>query len=69
MTSPETGGDRLKVVTKLTSSLRQELKVRAAIHGLDMQNAVEAGIDAWRALGSNLAPVDTSGAETFSTFL
>ncbi|MFF1511846.1 ParA family protein [Streptomyces sp. NPDC058326] len=69
MTSPETGGDRLKVVTKLTSSLRQELKVRAALHGLDMQYAVEAGIIAWRGLGSNLPPVDTTGSETYSTFL
>ncbi|MDV9190019.1 ParA family protein [Streptomyces sp. SR27] len=69
MTSPETGGDRSKVVTKLTSSLRQELKVRAALHGLDMQDAVEAGINAWRGLGSNLPPIDTTGSETYSTFL
>lgn len=69
MTSPETGGDRSKVVTKLTSSLRQELKVRAALHGLGMQDAVAAGIIAWRDLASNLPPADTTGAETYSTFL
>ncbi|MFB8392622.1 ParA family protein [Streptomyces yangpuensis] len=69
MTSPDTGGDREKVVTKLTSTLRQELKIRAALHGLDMQDAVEAGITAWRALASNPAAVDTAGAETYSTFL
>ncbi|MEV4943653.1 ParA family protein [Streptomyces zaomyceticus] len=69
MTSPDTGGDREKVVTKLTSALRQDLKVRAALHGLDMQDAVEAGITAWRGLGSNPATVDTGGAETYSTFL
>ncbi|WP_424864035.1 ParA family protein [Streptomyces sp. MMS24-I29] len=69
MTSPDTGGDREKVVTKLTSPLRQELKVRAVLHGLDMQNAVEAGIAAWLGLGSNLASIDTAGAETYSTFL
>ncbi|RSS83224.1 ParA family protein, partial [Streptomyces sp. WAC02707] len=48
MTSPDTGGDREKVVTKLTSTLRQDLKIRAALHGLSMQDAVEAGITAWR---------------------
>ncbi|MFD6113923.1 ParA family protein [Streptomyces yangpuensis] len=69
MTSPDTGRDREKVVTKLTSTLRQELKIRAALHGLDMQDAVEAGITAWRALASNPAAVDTAGSETYSTFL
>ncbi|MFJ9829596.1 ParA family protein [Streptomyces sp. NPDC101160] len=69
MTPPDTTGDREKVVAKLTSALRQELKVRAALHGLDMQDAVEAGITAWRGLGSNLTSLDTAGAETYSTFL
>ncbi|MGA4960531.1 ParA family protein [Streptomyces lavendulocolor] len=69
MTSPDTRGDREKVVSKLPSWLRQELKVRAVQHGIDMQEAVEAGITAWRGLGSNLSPIDTSGAESFATFL
>ncbi|MFJ7069793.1 ParA family protein [Streptomyces sp. NPDC101115] len=69
MTSPDTSGDREKVVTKLPVNLRQELKIRAALHGLDMQHAVEAGIIAWSGLGSNLDTVDTAGAETYSTFL
>ncbi|MFJ3906118.1 AAA family ATPase [Streptomyces sp. NPDC090025] len=69
MTSSDTNGDREKVVTKLTSGLRQELKVRAALHGLDMQDAVEQGITAWRSLGSNLTALDTAGSETYSTFL
>ncbi|WP_309053464.1 ParA family protein [Streptomyces sp.] len=69
MTSPDTGGDREKVVTKLTSTLRQDLKVRAALHGLGMQDAVEAGITAWRGLGAALPPVDTGDAESYSTFL
>ncbi|MER7625656.1 ParA family protein [Streptomyces sp. NPDC126503] len=69
MTSPDTGGDREKVVTKLTSTLRQDLKVRAALHGLDMQDAVEAGITAWRGLGAALPSVDTGDAESYSTFL
>lgn len=69
MTTPDSRGDREKVVSKLPSWLRQELKVRAVQHGIDMQDAVEAGITAWRALGSNLSPIDTSGAESFATFL
>ncbi|WP_445277463.1 ParA family protein [Streptomyces sp. DSM 41033] len=69
MTSPDTSGDREKVVSKLPSWLRQELKIRAVQHNLDMQDAVEAGIEAWRGLGSNLSPIDTSGAESFATFL
>ncbi|MEU8521303.1 ParA family protein [Streptomyces sp. NPDC048577] len=69
MTSTDTRGDREKVVSKLPSWLRQELKVRAVQHGIDMQDAVEAGVAAWRGLGSNLSPIDTSGAESFATFL
>ncbi|MFJ3164207.1 ParA family protein [Streptomyces kanasensis] len=69
MTSPDTRGDREKVVSKLPSWLRQELKIRAVQHHIDMQDAVEAGITAWRGLGSNLSPIDTSGAESFATFL
>ncbi|MFE7752838.1 ParA family protein [Streptomyces sp. NPDC057428] len=69
MTSPEPSGDREKVVSKLPSWLRQELKIRAVQHSVDMQDAVEAGIAAWRGLGSNLSTVDTSGAESFATFL
>lgn len=69
MTTPDSRGDREKVVSKLPSWLRQELKIRAVQHGIDMQDAVEAGIEAWRGLGSNLATIDTSGAESFATFL
>ncbi|MFE7111925.1 ParA family protein [Streptomyces sp. NPDC057575] len=69
MTTPDIRGDREKVVSKLPSWLRQELKVRAVQHGIDMQDAVEAGITAWRGLGANLSPIDTSGAESFATFL
>jgi chromosome partitioning protein len=45
MTSPQTG-DRDKVVSKLPAALQQELKIRTAQHGIDIQHAVEAGIDA-----------------------
>ncbi|MGP3635326.1 ParA family protein [Streptomyces sp. 24-1644] len=62
-------GDREKVVSKLPPTLQQDLKVRAAQHQTDIQHAVEAGIEAWRRLGSNLPVADTSGAKPFATFL
>ncbi|WP_381805630.1 ParA family protein [Streptomyces niveus] len=69
MSSPASKGDREKVVSKLPALMRQELKIRAAQHGTDIQSAVDDGITAWRGLGSNLTPIDTAGAESFATFL
>jgi chromosome partitioning protein len=68
MSSPASS-DRLKVVSKLPAWLRQSLKIRAAQHGVDIQDAVEQGISDWCNLGSTPAPVDTGGADSFSTFL
>ncbi|MFD4144400.1 ParA family protein [Streptomyces sp. NPDC058572] len=68
MSSP-TQGDREKVVSKLPAGLQQDLKIRTAQHGIDIQHAVEAGITAWRGLGANLSPIDTAGAKSFSTWL
>ncbi|MFE3074330.1 ParA family protein [Streptomyces sp. NPDC059247] len=68
MTQPSSG-DREKVVSKLPAELQRALKIRSAQHGLDIQHAVEAGINSWRGLGSNLSPIDTAGAKSFSTFL
>ncbi|MFD7980151.1 ParA family protein [Streptomyces sp. NPDC059071] len=62
-------GDREKVVSKLPAELQRNLKIRSAQHGIDIQHAVEAGITAWRGLGSNLPAIDTGGAKSFSTFL
>ncbi|MEU9979550.1 ParA family protein [Streptomyces sp. NPDC051014] len=69
MTSPATSNDREKVVSKLPAWLWQDLKIRAAQHGIDIQRAVENGIADWCALASAPAGVDTSGADSFSTFL
>ncbi|HEY9368308.1 ParA family protein [Streptomyces sp.] len=68
MTQPAPG-DREKVVSKLPAALAKDLKIRTAQHGIDIQHAVEAGITAWRGLGSNLTAIDTAGAKSFSTFL
>ncbi|KUN00278.1 phosphopantetheine--protein transferase [Streptomyces yokosukanensis] len=69
MSSPATSSDREKVVSKLPGWLRQNLKVRAAQRGIEIQAAVEQGIRDWCALASTPAAIDTSGADSFSTFL
>ncbi|MGV9758607.1 ParA family protein [Streptomyces tricolor] len=69
MSSPATPNDREKVVSKLPGSLWQALKIRAAQHGVEIQAAVEQGIRDWCALASAPAAVNTSGADSFSTFL
>lgn len=69
MSSPATSNDREKVVSKLPGWLRQNLKIRAAQHGIEIQAAVEQGIRDWCGLASATASVDTAGADSFSTFL
>lgn len=61
--------DREKVVSKLPGWLRQDLKIRAAQHHIEIQTAVEHGISAWCGLASAPEPIDTSGADSFSTWL
>ncbi|MGV9290992.1 ParA family protein [Streptomyces sp. NPDC003719] len=69
MASPTSGGEREKLVSKLPAALRQALKVRAAQLSTDVQDAVTAGIHAWRAHPDPLPSVDTAGAESFGTWL
>ncbi|WP_190078347.1 ParA family protein [Streptomyces daghestanicus] len=69
MSSPTTSNDREKVVSKLPARLRQQVKIRAAQYGIEMQSAVEQGISDWCELASATAPVDTAGADSFATFL
>lgn len=69
MTSPSSPNDREKVVSKLPPWLRQELKIRTAQLRVDIQDAVHQGIAHWSALASAPSAVDTSGAESFSTWL
>ncbi|MFE4453295.1 AAA family ATPase [Streptomyces sp. NPDC056796] len=69
MSMSATSNDRVKVVSKLPGWLRQNLKVRTAQLGIEIQTAVEQGIAAWCDLASATASVDTAGAESFSTFL
>ncbi|MEU3342945.1 ParA family protein [Streptomyces sp. NPDC006668] len=69
MSSPATSSDREKVVSKLPGWLRQNLKIRAAQHGIEIQAAVEQGISDWCSLAFTPATIDTAGADSFSTFL
>ncbi|MFJ2279180.1 ParA family protein [Streptomyces sp. NPDC087866] len=69
MASPYPDGDREKVASKLPPVLRQELKIRAAELSLDIQDAVTAAVTAWRELPEGGPAVDTSGAESYSTWL
>ncbi|GAA2421642.1 ParA family protein [Streptomyces mauvecolor] len=69
MASPANAGDREKVVSKLPGWLRQDLKIRSAQLGIEIQGAVEQGLAQWSALASAPTAVDTSGADSFSTWL
>lgn len=69
MASPYPDGDREKVASKLPASLRQDLKIRAAELGMDIQDAVTAGVTAWCALSGPAPVVDTAGSDSFSTWL
>lgn len=68
MTAPYNPSEREKVVAKLPSELRKELKVRAAELDTDIQDAVTQGVEAWRKAKS-LPPVDTTGGTSFATYL
>jgi chromosome partitioning protein len=57
------------VASKLPSALQQQLKVRAAELTLDIQDAVEAAVLAWRTSERPGFEVDTTGAKSFSTWL
>ncbi|MGW6362668.1 ParA family protein [Streptomyces sp. NPDC055092] len=68
MTAPYDPQEREKVVAKLPSDLRRELKVRAAELTTDIQDAVTDGVTAWLTLDEH-ATVDTSGGTSFATYL
>ncbi|MFD8626640.1 ParA family protein [Streptomyces hygroscopicus] len=69
MASPYPDGDREKVASKLPGALRQELKVRAAELGIDIQDAVTTAVTDWQDHDQPLAQIDTAGADSFSTWL
>jgi len=69
MASPYPDGDREKVASKLPPALQQELKIRSAELGLDIQDAVTTAVTDWKTTTGSTLEVDTSGAKSFSTWL
>ncbi len=69
MASPNLPSDREKVASKLPPALKQELKVRAAELQLDIQDAVTTAVMNWREAPASSSTVDTTGADSFSTWL
>ncbi|MER8002988.1 ParA family protein [Streptomyces sp. NPDC095613] len=69
MASPYPDGDREKVASKLPPALQQELKIRCAELGLDIQDAVTTAITTWRTKDVTGPDIDTAGAKSFSTWL
>ncbi|MFE4211085.1 ParA family protein [Streptomyces goshikiensis] len=69
MVTQTPSGDREKVVSKLPAAVRQELKVRAAEHGIDIQDAVAQAIDQWMTADVPRQPVPAPGAVPFATWL
>ncbi|MDH6229373.1 Mrp family chromosome partitioning ATPase [Streptomyces sp. MJP52] len=69
MSSPYPNGDREKVASKLPSALQQQLKIRCAELGLDIQDAVTTAVNDWRASSRPAPDIDTAGARSFSTWL
>ncbi|MCQ9134578.1 AAA family ATPase [Streptomyces hilarionis] len=69
MASPYPDGDREKVASKLPPGLQQELKIRCAELGLDIQDAATTAITNWRSSERPEGDIDTAGARSFSTWL
>ncbi|MEW1639271.1 ParA family protein [Streptomyces sp. NPDC093801] len=69
MSTQNPAGDREKIVSKLPALMRQDLKVRAAERGCDIQDAVLQGLQSWMATESVLPLVSTTGAIPFATHL
>jgi chromosome partitioning protein len=69
MSSPYPDGDREKVASKLPSALQQQLKIRCAELGLDIQDAVTTALTNWRTSDRPTPDIDTAGARSFSTWL
>ncbi|WP_030188257.1 ParA family protein [Streptomyces violaceorubidus] len=68
MTHPGADEAREKLLVNLTPELRRDLRIRAAEHGLNMQDAAASAITLW--LESPHSPeVETRGAKSWGVFL
>ncbi|CAL9668575.1 hypothetical protein SUDANB145_07293 (plasmid) [Streptomyces sp. enrichment culture] len=68
MTHPGAEEAREKLLVNLTPELRRDLRIRAAEHGLNMQDAVASAITRWLE-GPALPEVATKGAKSWGVYL
>jgi chromosome partitioning protein len=68
MTHPSADSSREKLLVNLTPDLRRDLRIRAAEHGLNMQDAAASAINLW--LETPAAPdVDVKRAKSWGVYL
>lgn len=68
MSTPGAGEAREKLLVNLTAELRRDLRIRAAEHGLNMQDAASSALSLWYGT-TDKVDVDTKGAKSWGVFL
>jgi chromosome partitioning protein len=68
MTHPSTDETREKLLVNLSPELRRDLRIRAAEHGLNMQDAAASAIDLW-CQTPDVTEVDVHGAKSWGVYL
>lgn len=68
MSTPGAGEAREKLLVNLTAELRRDLRIRAAEHGLNMQDAASSALSLWSG-ATDKVEVDTKGAKSWGVFL
>lgn len=68
MTSPGGSEPREKLLVNLTADLRRDLRIRAAEHGLNMQDAAALALALWYET-ADVLEADTRGARSWGVFL
>lgn len=68
MTHPNSDDAREKLLVNLTPELRRDLRIRAAEHGLNMQDAATNALNMWHD-APTLEEVPTKGAKSWGVFL
>jgi len=68
MTTPDANEAREKLLVNLTPELRRDLRIRAAEHGLNMQDAATSAINLWLETPS-VPEAETKGSRSWGVFL
>lgn len=69
MTHPSADETREKLLVNLTSELRRDLRIRAAEHGLNMQDAATNAVTLWLQSDPIATEIDTKGSKSWGVFL